>query len=148
MTQITWQTDRRRLIDLKTWELNLRKISAQKFKDLKQKIIERGFHDVIVIDTDNTILSGNMRRKALVDLGIEEVSVLVPNSQQRNKVALKSNKHEGEWDVEVAHEMGRIRGAREPSYPTYKENFFVSSRDFSLLVKKHTPMYSRFSSLV
>jgi DNA modification methylase len=57
---------------------------------------------VIKIDTDGTVLSGNQRKKALLELGITEVTVLIPNRKlskdERNKVALESNTNDGEWD--------------------------------------------------
>jgi hypothetical protein len=102
MKKLTWRAEKRRVKDLKNWKANPRKISKEAFEKLKDRIRQRGFHDVIKIDTDNTILSGNQRRKALTDLGIEEVITLVPSrklsTEERNKVALESNTNDGEWD--------------------------------------------------
>lgn len=104
MKKLVWHTEERKVNSLKNWNRNPRKISKEKFESLKEKIIARGFHDVIIIDTDNTILSGNQRKKALVELGITEVTVLVPNrpltEDERNRIALESNSHDGEWNFE------------------------------------------------
>lgn len=101
--KLTWSPEKRRVEDLVTWSKNPRKISRDDFKKLKSKIVARGFHDVIVIDTDDTILSGNQRKNALIQLGITEVSVLVPSrhltEDERNKIALESNHHDGSWDL-------------------------------------------------
>jgi hypothetical protein len=47
---------------------------------LKEKITQSGFHSVIVIDTDNTIISGNQRKTALLNLVSIQVNVLIPRS--------------------------------------------------------------------
>ena len=101
---LVWHTECRPISTLKEWDLNPRKISAEKMKHLTERIELRGFHDVIKIDTDGTILSGNQRKKALIKLGVEEVNVLVPNRKltedEREKVALESNTQDGTWDLE------------------------------------------------
>ena len=69
-----------------------------------ERIKAHGLHVAIVIDTDNTILSGNQRKVALTKLGIKDVNVLVPNRKlsddQRRKIGLESNLNDGEWDFE------------------------------------------------
>ncbi len=102
MKKIHWRAEKLRVKDLKNWKANPRKITKEAFEKLKDRIRQRGFHDVIKIDTDNTVLSGNQRRKALIDLDIEEVTVLIPSRkltlEERNKIALESNTNDGEWD--------------------------------------------------
>ncbi len=102
--KLVWHPERRLVKDLKNWSKNPRKISNQSFDRLVERVRARGFHDVIKIDTDNTILSGNQRKKVLMKLNIKEVNVLVPNRKltedERNKVALESNVSDGEWDYE------------------------------------------------
>ncbi|MDD4036537.1 MAG: hypothetical protein PHS45_04370, partial [Bacilli bacterium] len=72
---------------------------------LKQRIKERGFHSVIVVDKDLTILSGNQRKTALIELGIKEVNVITPSRKltedERIKIALESNHNDGEWNLEA-----------------------------------------------
>jgi DNA modification methylase len=103
MEKLSWHAEKRQVKELKTWSKNPRKITKQNFINLKERITERGFHDVVKIDTDNTVLSGNQRKKALLELNIKEVTVLVPNRKltddERNKVALESNINDGEWDL-------------------------------------------------
>lgn len=104
LEKLSWRPERRSVRTLKPWKKNPRKITAQAFKKLKERIEQRGFHDVVKIDTDNTILSGNQRKKALVELGVKEVTVLVPNrdltDEERDKVALESNFQDGQWNFE------------------------------------------------
>lgn len=104
LKKLVWLVKKLSVSDLKSWKKNPRKISKEAFEKLKERIKARGFHDVIKIDTDNTILSGNQRKKALQELGIKEVTVLYPNrkltKEERNKVALESNFNDGTWDFE------------------------------------------------
>lgn len=104
MTKLIWHSEKRNVKSLKAWKNNPRKITKEAFEKLKDRIKQRGFHDVIKIDTDGTVLSGNQRKKALTELGIKEVTVLIPNRKltkdERNKIALESNTNDGEWDFE------------------------------------------------
>lgn len=100
--KLEWKVEKRKVNDLKNWDENPRKISKGEFNRLKDRIISRGFHDVLKIDTDNIVLSGNQRKRALQDLGIEEVFVLVPNrpltGEERHAIGLESNISDGSWD--------------------------------------------------
>ena len=104
MKKIIWSSEVRNVRDLKLWKKNPRTITKEAFARLKKRLEERGFHDVIVIDTDDNILSGNQRKKVLLELGVEKVNVLVPSrpltSEEKNKIALESNLNDGEWDFE------------------------------------------------
>lgn len=103
-TKLVWHPERRKVRDLKIWSANPRKISKEAFEKLKERIIQRGFHDVIKIDLDGTILSGNQRKKALLELGVKEVTTLVPSrklsKEERNSIGLESNVNDGTWDLE------------------------------------------------
>lgn len=103
--KLVWRPERRSVGELKAWKKNPRKITAEAFERLKNRIKARGFHDVVKVDTDNTILSGNQRKKALVELGIKDVTVLVPNRKlseaEKNSVALESNTNDGTWDFDA-----------------------------------------------
>jgi DNA modification methylase len=102
MSNIEWKVEKRKVADLKPFPGNPRKISKEGMNKLMDRIKKRGFHDVIKIDTDNTVLSGNMRREALLNLGIEEVDVKVPlkalKTAERDAVMLESNRNDGEWE--------------------------------------------------
>lgn len=102
---ITWTPERAKVADLKLWEQNPRTISEKEYNDLKASITKRGFHDVLKVNTDLTILSGNMRKRALEELGITEVFIMKPSREltldEMTVVALESNRHRGEddWDM-------------------------------------------------
>ncbi|MGH7175377.1 MAG: ParB N-terminal domain-containing protein [Minisyncoccia bacterium] len=106
MKKLIWHPEERAVRDLKVWKKNksVRRITAKAAAKLKSRIEERGFHDVIVVDTEANILSGNQRKKALLELGVEKVTVLVPNrpltNEEKDKVALESNLNDGTWNFE------------------------------------------------
>jgi DNA modification methylase len=104
MTKINWKVEKRKVKELKTWSKNPRRISPENLTKLKERIEQRGFHDVVKIDTDGVILSGNQRKKALIDLGITEVTVLIPDrkltEEEKDKIALESNISDGTWDYD------------------------------------------------
>ncbi len=103
--KLVWSTEVRKVKDLLNWEGNPRTITKVALGKLKERITKRGFHSVLVIDKDNTILSGNQRKTALTQLKIKEVNVLVPSrpltKDERIKIALESNHNDGEWNMEA-----------------------------------------------
>lgn len=105
MDQLTWHIEKRKVSELKSWDKNPRIITVDAFNRLKQRITERGFHDVIKIDTDNTVLSGNQRKVALLQLGVAEVDCIIPNraltEKERDAVAIESNRNDGQWDMDL-----------------------------------------------
>lgn len=104
MKKLTWTTGVRDVKDLLPWTENPRKISKIALDKLKEKIKQNGFHSVIVIDTDNTILSGNQRKIALTELGVDTVDVMVPSrklsDKERHRIGIESNINDGEWDFD------------------------------------------------
>lgn len=105
MEQLTWAPVVMQLETLLHWNRNPRMISKVAFEQLKAKIQARGFHDVLKVDLDGVVLSGNQRLEALKDLGVTEVNCLIPNraltESEREKVALESNRSSGEWDIDA-----------------------------------------------
>lgn len=103
--KIQWTVEKRRVSDLKEWEKNPRKITEDQYKALVEAIRARGFHDVIKVDLDGTIVSGHQRRRALIEIGVEDVPVVVPDRaltpDERDIIAIESNKHRGafDWDI-------------------------------------------------
>lgn len=102
---LEWNHEKRKVSELKELPNNPRKIDKNALEKLKQRIAQRGFHDVVKVDTDGFILSGNQRKRALTELGIEEVNILVPSRplerSERDAVILESNRNDGEWDLKI-----------------------------------------------
>ena len=87
--------------------INPRLVNTAKFEKLKKSIQE--FPQMlelrpIVINEDGVILGGNMRYKALVELGYEEVPVIVASyitKEQENEFIIKDNLGFGDWDWDI-----------------------------------------------
>lgn len=104
--KIAWSTEKRKVSELKGYENNPRKISESQFEELKQSIIKFNYVEIVAVNTDNTLVAGHMRVKALLDLGRgdEMIEVRVPNRKLNKKefeeYLIRSNKNTGEWDFE------------------------------------------------
>ena len=87
--------------------INPRLVNKAKFEKLKKSI--QDFPQMlelrpIVINEDGVILGGNMRYKALVELGYEEVPVIVAEhitKEQENEFIIKDNLGFGDWDWDI-----------------------------------------------
>jgi len=99
-----------KLSELKINNANPRQIKDKKYKELKKSIQEfPKMLDLrpIIIDDDGTILGGNMRYRALLDLGYKEV----PDSwvrkaseltdEEKRRFIIVDNVQFGEWDFEA-----------------------------------------------
>ena len=87
--------------------INPRLVNTAKFEKLKQSI--QDFPEMlelrpIVIDNEGYILGGNMRYKALIDLGHTEVPVVVAEhitKEQEKEFIIKDNLGFGDWDWDI-----------------------------------------------
>ena len=108
-----WATEKRKIADLKEYELNPRKISPAMFDKLKKSISELGYAELVTIDTDNTIVAGHQRVRAMIAMGKqnEEIEVRVPERkltpQEFKQYLLISNKVTGEFDEDMLAEFDK-----------------------------------------
>lgn len=85
------------------WDKNPRNIRPDDFKRLKKQIEELGVYKPLIACKENggyTVLGGNMRLRALKDMGIKEVdiSIIEPKSEaEKIKYALSDNDRVGEY---------------------------------------------------
>jgi hypothetical protein len=92
---------------LKGKEDNPRFISQDKYKKLVRSIKE--FPEMLeirplVIDENNIVLGGNMRLKAIKELKINKVPVILASElteKQKEEFLIKDNLNYGEWDFDV-----------------------------------------------
>ena len=91
---------------------NPRLLKADKKNKLEQSIKE--FPEMlearpIVVNTDYTILGGNMRYKALLATGAKEVDVLVVDwsEEKQKEFIIKDNVGFGEWDWDLLNEWNQ-----------------------------------------
>lgn len=113
MEPLQWIAVRMDLDELKPLDKNPRKVTKAALDKVKDRLRKRGFHDVVKIDTDHVILSGNVRTRAMLELAKEDaedvrfitVNVLTPSREltveEREAIILESNRHDGEWDQEM-----------------------------------------------
>lgn len=105
--QLVWHTELRKVKILKNHKKNPRKISKEQLEKLKESITNFNYVEIVVVNTDNTILAGHMRIQALKALGrsSEEVEVRVPNralsEREAEEYLIRSNKNSGEWDFDI-----------------------------------------------
>lgn len=86
---------------------NPRLVNKAKFEKLKQSI--KDFPQMlklrpIVVDNDYVILGGNMRYKALVELGYIEVDIIKASElteEQKQEFIVKDNISFGDWDYDL-----------------------------------------------
>jgi ParB-like chromosome segregation protein Spo0J len=115
MDKLTWQTERRKVNDLKNYYKNPRQISEFQFNHLKQSLDEFNYVELIAIDKDNTILAGHMRVRALKSLGRgdEEIEVRVPNrkliDEEVEEYVIRSNKNTGDWDDDILADQWEVQ---------------------------------------
>lgn len=93
--------------DLKANPNNPRYIRDEKFEKLKKSI--QDFPEMlklrpVVVDDDMVVLGGNMRLKALTELGIDEVEVIKAKDlteEQKAEFIIKDNVGFGDWDWDM-----------------------------------------------
>lgn len=91
MSEIKWRLEKRKISDLKKFDKNPRKISKYKMAKLQENIERFGFIDKPIINTDNTVLCGHQRIKALKASSLNEVDVWVPNTPLNEEMAKSLN---------------------------------------------------------
>lgn len=94
------------ILDIRETPNNPRTIGVKDFERLKQSL--KDFPEMmdvraIVVDENNTILGGNMRYRALLDMGAKEAKVAkvdgLTDSQKREFI-VKDNLNLGDWDFD------------------------------------------------
>lgn len=79
----------------------------KEYEKIKNSIMEFGYVDPIIINTDDTIIGGHQRLKVLKDLGYTEVDCVVIEIDKTKEKALNIalNKISGDWDVALLKEL-------------------------------------------
>jgi len=132
--KLKWHTEKRKVADLKVLENNPRIITKEGYEKLKAKIIKLGFHDSLKIDLSNNILSGNQRKRILVELKWDEIECKIPNreltQEEKNEVILASNIADGAWNWDEL-----------TNYPeeTLKDVGF-NPKEMSIITGEYTPV--------
>lgn len=128
----------RQVEDLKTWDDNPRSITEEDFVRLQEHIRRLGMYKPLLINQNNIVLGGNMRLRAIKDLGITEVMcsvVLTDNKQQMIEYALSDNDQMGVTDEQKLAELVTLT-------PIKQELFTVSVgklKPVQTVLNSHSP---------
>lgn len=98
----------RKTSELRLWDKNPRSIKGADFERLKSQIKKLGQYKPLLINKDNVVLGGNMRLRAYLDMGVDDVWVSVVDAQTEKEMveyALSDNDRAGYYDEEVLAEL-------------------------------------------
>ena len=99
------------IADVQPWEKNPRGIKTKDFDRLKKQITKLGVYKPLICYRENghyVVLGGNMRIRALKELGIQEVevSIIKPKTEaQKIEYALSDNDRVGYYEEEALAEL-------------------------------------------
>lgn len=103
--RLEWTEKTVKLSALKPYERNPRRITEAQYEKLKNSLNRNGYHQRIIATPDLRIIGGHQRIKALSELGITEVQVLVPNQKiaeaQFREMLVTDNLPFGEFDYDI-----------------------------------------------
>ena len=109
--KLFWKTEKRKVKDLVRCDRNPNINTDRQFSNLKKSIKRDGYVEIIVIDTDGTIVAGAHRHKALMEMGMaeSEIEVRVPDrkltQEEFDRYLIASNALHGEWNLDSLAEF-------------------------------------------
>jgi hypothetical protein len=77
--RVKWSKKTVKVKDLKPYERNPRRITEDAYGRLKKSLSENGYNQRIIATKDLRIIGGHQRIRALRELGLKEIAVLVPD---------------------------------------------------------------------
>jgi DNA modification methylase len=108
MPDITWSEHDVQIKDLQEYSKNPRSISKVAFERLVSSLKEHGYNNRMLVDTDNIIIGGHARRRALLKAGYKEtdfIKVLKPNrklsDQEFKRLNVRDNGSFGDFDLDL-----------------------------------------------
>lgn len=94
---------------LKLWDRNPRSIKGDRFNELKERLKRQGQIKPLLVAKDNTtVIGGNMRLRAMKELGIEEIWISQTEAQTDKEIfdlALTDNEEFGYYEQEQVAEL-------------------------------------------
>lgn len=102
---IVWTEEEVAVSSLKPYERNPRRIAKEDFEKLKQSIQTLGYHQRIVCQPNKLVIGGHQRIRALKELGIKKVNVLIPDREltqdEFRQLLIQDNLPFGSFDFEI-----------------------------------------------
>lgn len=106
--KINWVTTHVLVRDLQEYQDNPRRINKRDFDKLVKSIEEDGYHQRILVNTDNMIIGGHSRKKALLAAGFRENDVIEVLKASRalteyefKRLNIRDNLIFGEFDFDI-----------------------------------------------
>lgn len=106
--ELKWITDNVTIRDLKEYEHNPRRMTKAKFQKLVASVSQDGYHQRILVDTDNTIIGGHSRKAALMAAGYKPSDAIEVLKAQRKlteeefkRLNIRDNLGYGDFDYEI-----------------------------------------------
>lgn len=102
---ITWTDKTVSVADLQPYERNPRSITKGAFEKLKSSLRDNGYHQRIIAQPDLKVIGGHQRIRALQELGITEIVVLVPDRElsheEFRRILVQDNLAFGDFDFDI-----------------------------------------------
>jgi len=105
---LKWTSAKVKIVDLKEYEANPRRISKRDMGKLISSIKQDGYHQRIIVDQDYTIVGGHQRKQALLKAGFnldDTIEVLIPNrkltAEELDRINIRDNLPFGEFDFDM-----------------------------------------------
>lgn len=102
---ITWSPKREKIDSLKQYAKNPRVAKKAQVKQIKNSLDKFGQCEPIVVNTDNVIIGGHQRVRALKAMGAKYVEVSVPDSPLSEKeveeLNIRLNRNHADWDDDI-----------------------------------------------
>lgn len=99
------ETGEMRVGDIKTGFGNPRKIGKKKREELKRSLIQFGDFGIFVIDENDDVIAGNMRREILNEIDPDTIvqykRLIGYTEAEKRAINIKDNTHAGEWDMDL-----------------------------------------------
>lgn len=117
LPQIQWTEKTLRLAELRPFEQNPRTISEVQYEKLKQSLTEDGYHSRIKVTHDYRVVGGHQRLRALTELGLAELPVLVPSrplsDAEFKRILIRDNHNNGVFDMDMLGNMFDLEELRD-----------------------------------
>lgn len=102
---INWTETTAAVSKLRPYERNPRRISKESYARLLLSLKEMGYHQRIICQPDMTVIGGHQRIRALKELGIKTVAVLIPDREltkdEYKRLLVQDNLSFGEFDMDI-----------------------------------------------
>lgn len=152
---LSWRTERRKVSSLINNPLNPRQINDKQISDLKNSIRKYSLAEIPALNSDNTILAGHQRVRALIELGRanEEIDVRVPSrlltKKEADQYMIASNALGGDWNFEklksfdigmllnLGFDSDELSGLWDANLET-EEDDFETEKELAKIIKPKT----------